>query len=168
MTWWYHIYLTLVLALALWFPCCVGEPPCPFCSGDADTITVTLGGFLDGECSCDSINGTYILTRSVTDPCLWVAANQSVSCSYYGTAWFRLNARVATLVGGNWGWKVGWELTSPLAFGTSIVNWKWDSGDAVAFDCTATRVTSIANIYETPPPWSIGCGNLNGVTCQVN
>jgi hypothetical protein len=161
MTWLEHLYLLCLLGLALWFPCCTGgPPPCPKCSVDAETVTITYGGFADGYCDCTSLNASFVLTRSEDWSCLWIyrgtlACGSGSPLQVEIRAWAMINT-----LNGQWCWHVEFVLSGHIADMVHI----WNSGDTVPFDCTATRVAAYSH-HHTYSAW---CTNWANVTCQIN
>lgn len=58
-----------------WFTrCCEGAEPCSFCSSGTtpEQIQLDISGVTDATCdNCDDIDGSYVLTQTPADPCVW-------------------------------------------------------------------------------------------------
>lgn len=172
---WWALYLSFFVCLAkYWYPwCCCGDsPPCgTYCTSDADTVTVTIGGLSAGtdcvEASCNTLEGSYVLPRQVWDPCYWQKvwyrgcdpATWPISCGYLIKAW------TGTIpLSSNWGWNVyiGFQYGN-LCASSEAASYKWDSGAASKFDCTATQSLTNAAVSA-----GSGCSGWATATVQVN
>ena len=161
---WYAAYLafTLFLAGMAWYPCGCATG-CDKCSATDTHPTVTIANATGYNCVCNYFNKTWVLNPDVGNACRWF---------YYEFAGFlcgvppvvggfTVSAEVKTIAGTyQWEAIVDWGGTG----GSGQVIFRWDSGAATPFDCTATRTLTYVSHSD---PWP-GCANHSSWTCQVN
>lgn len=137
---------------ALWYPCCGDQGDnCDLCiDSDAPSqVQVVLAGIAEDTCgSCDSLNGTYVLTQQA-NPCYWRYILPSVICGVYDVRAVVYdqgggNTRVQTGVTTGVGWYI--EYRKDVTGLADCMNWSnydvpW-SGDGVGFTCDGSSSTS--------------------------
>lgn len=150
-----------------WFPCCCDAAieDCECCGVQANTISVTFGGFTNQTCSaCTSLNNTFTLTRTASGafPCNWIF-NGSLACGgSIGTASLTITCGLSCL---GFGGSVNNTLTVTLTLGTMTANYGLAFVTTGYADCTATRTLSLTG-YNDPPP--VYCWNHTSTTCRIN
>lgn len=148
-------------------PCCTAvPPPCVHCTDyPGDTVAVTFSGFGDAAfCLCGTwFNATFILQRSLYDPCFWLASGywgckSSYSYSYGERYTIRLGISQHFT-----GVKV-W--TCELYIGGWLFGYQWLAGAPGAIDCTATQTLAFAYYMN----WTsiVYCSGYLTSSCQVN
>lgn len=171
MTWLYHLSLYMLLAVALWFPCCcrVPPPPCEHCTSDADSLSVTFAGAVDGDCDCDWINATFIVTRSAGDMCTWRNTGK-FSCSYGRTGHYTVTLRAQMFLIGlsvRMGWAVRLDFSTDDHYGPgNVALYRWINSAPGDFDCTATRIAAFQDAASIPAFCLTAAWPSS--TCQVN
>lgn len=167
-----------------WRCCCgtvVDPPPCTACTADASTVTLTISGATDSTCNqCNEFfNGTYILSRKLTNACLWTYTNYNHVCwssgggiVYYGQLYIQAAAQQLFPSSAK-GWNVGiiyavtwFPAGYPWPTYTQNLIYRWNSGSSSPFDCTATRSLSLHSYV--PDPVAQPCANLDSLTITIN
>lgn len=175
---WIAVYLVFFVGLAsYWYPwCCCGDPPpCGNCTADSDNVSVTISGFSAGtnctEDNCNSLEGTYVLSRGVVSACWWqmwyTRWCDTTVCAAGG--WYTISLKAQTLpLSGNLGWvltlRYEWPNGSCVSWVVDTATYVWDSGDTADFDCTATHSLSHSGAVL---PFN-SCTGWTALTIQVN
>lgn len=162
-----------------WYGCCCpyDPPPCNICTSDAATMTLQISGLVDDACAnCDTFDGTYVLSRSGSNACIWLTTRFASGCVgspfFYGT-WINLSLTAKVLApSANQGWElfirtsVGYY-SDPFIAGYNYATYRWNSGSTADFDCTATRSMTLFTYVPDPTPSENPC-DLSSLTITVN
>lgn len=164
-----NLMFLCVVALAAWFPCCTpyDPPPCAKCSADDDAMSITIAGLSNGTyCSgCSFFNATFVLARSSGDACKWVKTGYGGNCGGVGEYYVMTVLATVLSPGTNYGFLAGLEARYQQGGTIHIeyVNRRWNSGVASAFDCTATRTTTLYTYLQ-----DAGCNGWSTATIEIN
>ena len=144
---------------------------CPCLNRRPNVLSVTLAGFLNGECNCGFLNATFLLPYLRATP--YKRCEAGNGCEYHGLYTCAVSSGGTRTVGISaivayagspavtyWSVRV-YEETVLLA--TIAQFYKVITGTNCAIDCDATEVLPLTNAGT-----SLWCGSRSGVTCQVN
>jgi hypothetical protein len=155
--------LTFWLFVVGWFCCCGSSPLCNKCSADADAVSVTFAGFVDGDCDCTYLNATFVLARvpllHLEYPCAWIW--EGTQTCVHGDVSYTIQA-YARDAGAYYYWLVGLEITVE-AYALYSVQYLWEYS-ATPQDCTTTKTLTYDQHSEDHPV----CTGHATSTCQVN
>ena len=153
-----------------WYPCCCpyDPPPCSNCTADLDNVQVEISGITADLCyNCPDLDGTYTLTRTGANACIWTGRWYS-DC--YLPGGYRLGIDITLesrplTPSSNKGWVMTINIGVPGTW-VDVVTYRWNSGSSSDFDCTTTR--SLTYYAHVPDPFNPVCDGYTALTITVN
>jgi len=115
---------------------CCGATACSFCTSGTtpETISVTISGVTDSYCdACSTLDGTYVLTKTAADPCVWDYSTPifTQQCGVYNPpssrSWY---LKIFATLSGGWQFEIGSVGLADAIYTLSL---------ASPFDCSVAR-----------------------------
>lgn len=159
------MWLLMCLPMFFWggCPCCGELPPygCAACpDGIAECWEFAIAGVTDDECNCETIDGTYLLTRQELLPC---SASSSLShAEWWSPFVFECSPS------DDFRWSLGqssvdgiWRLTFFFAAGAFLVQYELDAAE---FDCDDSNTFALTLVNDACQGWPATV-TLDPITC---